>query len=228
MKQNSIVNLLYTAADNVYKDFNSSLITTVDKKRFIGVRTPKLRAISHNIVKSGGWSDFIADLPHYFFEENQLHAFIISEIRDFNFVIAAVDKFLPYVDNWATCDQMSPKVFVKNSEKILPYVKKWIKSKHVYTVRFGVLCLMRYFMNDKFDKKYMDIVAKIKSDEYYINMMRAWYFATAAVNHFDDVLSYLDKLDDWTRGRTIQKAIESYRITPENKVKLKALRKDKK
>lgn len=228
MKQNSIVNLLYTAADNVYKDFNSSLITTVDKKRFIGVRTPKLRAISHNIVKSGDWSDFIADLPHYFFEENQLHAFIISEIRDFDFVIAAVDKFLPYVDNWATCDQMSPKVFVKNSEKILPYIKKWIKSKHVYTVRFGVLCLMRYFMNDKFDKKYMDIVAKIKSDEYYINMMRAWYFATAAVNHFDDVLSYLDKLDDWTRGRTIQKAIESYRITPENKVKLKALRKDKK
>lgn len=228
MKQNSIVNLLYTAADNVYKDFNSSLITTVDKKRFIGVRTPKLRAISHNIVKSGDWSDFIADLPHYFFEENQLHAFIISEIRDFDFVIAAVDKFLPYVDNWATCDQMSPKVFVKNSEKILPYIKKWIKSKHVYTVRFGVLCLMRYFMNDKFDKKYMDIVAKIKSDEYYINMMRAWYFATAAVNHFDDVLSYLDKLDDWTRARAIQKAIESYRITPENKVKLKALRKDKK
>ena len=220
--------MLYTAADNVYKDFNSSLITTVDKNRFIGVRTPKLHAISHNIVKSGDWSDFIADLPHYFFEENQLHAFIISEIRDFDFVIAAVDKFLPYVDNWATCDQMSPKVFVKNSEKILPYIKKWIKSKHVYTVRFGVLCLMRYFMNDKFDKKYMDIVAKIKSDEYYINMMRAWYFATAAVNHFDDVLSYLDKLDDWTRGRTIQKAIESYRITPENKVKLKALRKDKK
>lgn len=228
MKQNSIVNLLYTAADGVYKDFNSSLITTVDKKRFIGVRTPKLRAIAHSIVKSGDWSDFIADLPHYFFEENQLHAFIISEIRDFDFVIAAVDKFLPYVDNWATCDQMSPKVFVKNAEKTLPYIKKWIKSKHVYTVRFGVLCLMRYFMDDKFDKKYMDMVTGIKSDEYYINMMRAWYFATAAINHFDYVLSYLDKLDDWTRGHTIQKAIESYRITPENKVKLKALRKDKK
>ncbi|MBO7656605.1 MAG: DNA alkylation repair protein [Alphaproteobacteria bacterium] len=228
MNNDTILSSLYASADGAYKDFNSSLINTVKKNRFIGVRTPKLRAISHNIVKSGDWSDFIADLPHYFFEENQLHAFIISEIRDFDFVIAAVDKFLPYVDNWATCDQMSPKVFVKNSEKILPYIKKWIKSKHVYTVRFGVLCLMRYFMNDKFDKKYMDIVAKIKSDEYYINMMRAWYFATAAINHFDYVLSYLDKLDDWTRGRTIQKAIESYRITPENKVKLKALRKDKK
>ena len=224
VKNNSIIKLLYTAADGVYRDFSSKIIPTVDKDKIIGVRTPKLRAMARDMLKSGADKDFIQKLPHKYFEENQLHAFIISGFNDFGMAVRAVGEFLPYVDKWATCDQMSPKVFAKNAEKILPYIKKWIKSKHVYTVRFGVLNLMRYFMDNCFDTKYADMVLGIKSDEYYVNMMRAWYFATAAAKHFDLVYPYFEKLDSWTRARAIQKAIESYRVTPENKVKLKKLK----
>ncbi len=222
--KNNVIKSLYAVADAVYKDFNSSLVPTVDKNCFIGVRTPKLRAMARDMLKSGVYKDFIHILPHKYFEENQLHAFIISGFRDFDLTISAVDEFLPYVDNWATCDQMSPKVFAKNTEKLLPYIKKWIRSKHVYTVRFGVLALMRYFMDSNFNIKYADMVLGIKTDEYYINMMRAWYFATAAAKHFDLVYPYFERLDSWTRMRAIQKAIESYRVMPEHKLKLKALR----
>ena len=224
MNKTKILDLLYAAADKGYKDFNSSLIPTVDKDCFIGVRTPVLRKIARNIIQSGNADDFIACIPHKFFEENQLHAFIISTFHDFDVAIHAVDKFLPFVDNWATCDQMSPKVFTKNTEKLLPYVKKWIKSKHVYTVRFAVLCLMRCFSDSGFNTKYADMVLNIKSDEYYVNMMRAWYFATAAAKHFKEALLYFKKLDSWTRARTIQKAIESYRVSPQNKLILKSLK----
>ena len=224
MNKKDIIESLCAAADLKYRDFNSSLIPTVDKSRFIGVRTPQLRALAHDIVKSGTDKDFIRSLPHKFFEENQLHAFIISEYRDFDIAVMAVDKFLPYVDNWATCDQMSPKIFAKNADKLLPYIKKWIKSKNVYTVRFAVLSLMRYFMDDKFDEKYADMVLKIKSDEYYVNMMRAWYFATAAAKQFNRVFLCFFKLDDWTRRCAIQKACESYRVSDENKVKLKSIK----
>ena len=222
-----ILNSLYAAADVVYRDFNSKLIPSVDKKCFIGVRTQKLRAMARDMLKTGVYKDFVQSLPHKYFEENQLHAFIISQYNDFDLAAHAVDEFLQYVDNWATCDQMSPNVFAKNVEQILPYIKKWVKSKHVYTVRFGVLVLMRYFMDEKFDTKYADMVLGIKSDEYYVNMMRAWYFATATAWHFDLVYPYFEKLDSWTRVRAIQKAIESYRVTPEDKVKLKALREKK-
>ena len=223
MKRSSVLDLLYAAADIEYRDFSSSLVPTVDKSKFIGVRTPQLRAIAHNMVKSGADKDFIKNIPHHFFEENQLHAFIISEYRDFDIAINVVDAFLPYIDNWATCDQMSPKIFAKNTDKLLPFIKKWIKSKHVYTVRFGVLNLMRYFMDANFDKKYANMVLGIKSDEYYINMMRAWYFATAAAKHFDRVFIYFSRLDDWTRRHAIKKASESYRVSNEHKVKLKSL-----
>ncbi len=222
--ENEIRNSLYAAADAVYRDFNSSLITTVDKNCVIGVRTPRLRAMAKNIIKTETDKDFIQNLPHKFFEENQLHAFIISEYRDFDAAVRAVDNFLPYIDNWATCDQMSPRVFVKNAEKLLPYIKKWIKSKHAYTVRFAVLCLMRYFLDNDFDTKYADMVLNINSDEYYINMMRAWYFATAAINHFDDVVARLDKLDGWTRARAIQKSIESRRVSAAHKDVLRKMR----
>ena len=153
-----------------------------------------------------------------------MHAFIISDFRDFDSAICGVASFLPYVDNWATCDQMSPKVFAKNADKLLPYIKKWLRAKHVYTVRFAVLCLMRYYMDANFATKYADMVLGIKSDEYYVNMMRAWYFATAAAKHFDLVYPYFERLDSWTRARAIQKATESYRVSPEHKVKLKSLR----
>ena len=217
----SILETLYTAADAVYMDFNSKLIPTVNRGCFIGVRTPVLRAMARNMTKSGVYNEFVQNLPHKYFEENQLHAFIISEFRDFDMAVCAVDDFLPYIDNWATCDQMSPKVFTKNTEKLLPYIKKWIKSKHVYTVRFCVLALMRYFMASNFDTKYADMVLGIKTDEYYVNMMRAWYFATAAAKHFDAIYPYFEKLDSWTRLRAIQKATESYRVLPEHKLKLK-------
>lgn len=222
--KNDIESMLYALVDNVYRDFNSKLIPNISTEKIIGVRTPILRKMACDMVKSGEYKDFISRLPHKYFEENQLHAFIISLIKDFDIGVYEVSRFLPYIDNWATCDQMSPKVFVKNVDKLLPYIKKWIKSKHVYTVRFGVLCLMRYFLDDKFDVKYLDIVAKIKSNEYYVNMMRAWYFATAVAKHFDDVLPYLQKLDDWTRGRTIQKALESYRVIDVHKQKLRLLK----
>ena len=224
MNKNQILDSLYAAADAVYRDFNSALLPTVAKECFIGVRTPVLRKLARDMVQSGGAGDFIKDLPHKFFEENQLHAFIISAIRDFDSAIHAVDNFLPYIDNWATCDQMSPKVFAKKQDKLLPYIKKWIESKHVYTVRFAVLCLMRYFMDANFDTKYVVMVCNIKSDEYYVNMMRAWYFATAAAKHFKETSPYFEKLDSWTRARAIQKAIESYRVTQENKLILKSLR----
>ena len=220
----TIVESLYAASDAAYRDFNSKIVSTVNKDCVIGVRTPKLRAMARDLAKSGVYKDFVQDLPHKYFEENQLHAFIISGFCDFDLVVNAVDEFLPYVDNWATCDQMSPKIFAKNTEKLLPYIKKWIKSKHAYTVRFGVLALMRYFMDSNFDTKYVDLVLGIKSDEYYVNMMRAWYFATAAAKHFDTIYPYFEKLDSWTRARAIQKATESYRVSPEHKLKLKKLK----
>ena len=224
----NIIKTLYAVADAGYRDFQSALIPTVDKESVIGVRTPVLRKIARDMIKSGEYKDFISRLPHKYFEENQLHAFILSNLNDFNFVIDGVSQFLPYVDNWATCDQMSPRVFIKNTDKLLPHIKKWIKSKDVYAVRFSILCLMRYFLDNGFDVKYADMVANIKSDEYYINMMRAWYFATGAAKHFDKILAYFkqNKIDDWTRRRAIQKAIESYRITPENKLILRQIKKD--
>lgn len=221
--KNYILNRLYALQDNAYKDFQSSLLPTICAKNIIGVRTPELRKLAQKINQDGMVDDFIGSVPHCFFEENQLHAFIISDFRDFDLAVRAVDKFLPYVDNWATCDQMSPKIFAKNTGKLLPYIKKWIKSKHVYTVRFGVLCLMRYFLDELFDIKYVDMVVKIKTDEYYINMMRAWYFATAAAKQYDNILPYFQNniMDSWTHNRAIQKSIESYRIPPEHKAELK-------
>lgn len=223
-KNKDILNSFYTAADAAHRRYNTMYINSIDGNRIIGVRTPKLRAMARDMLENGTWRDFIADLPHHFFEENQLHAFIISEIKDFDFVIDAVDRFLPYVDNWATSDQMSPKIFAKNTKKLLPYINKWIKSDNIYAVRFAIICLMRYYLTDRFDEKYVRMVADIKSKEYYINMARAWYFATAAAKQFDTVLPYFAQLDLWTRTRAIEKSFQSYRVDEENKLKLKEFR----
>lgn len=224
--KNDIESMLYALVDNVYRDFNSKLIPNISTEKIIGVRTPVLRKFAKDMIRLGMEGDFIKRLPHKYFEENQLHAFILSDLKDFEIAVKEVDRFLFYVDNWATCDQMSPKIFIKNTDKLLNYIKKWIKSKHTYMVRFGVLCLMRYFLDDRFDIKYSAMVANINSKEYYVNMMRAWYFATAAAKQFDIVLPYFqkDKIDEWTRQRAIQKALESYRVTDEHKQKLRALR----
>lgn len=219
--ENDILKSLYALQDTVYRDFQSALLPTVDKANIIGVRTPELRALARQL--RGESDEFIKNLPHKYFEENQLHAFIISDFHDFDTAASAVDSFLPYVDNWATCDQMSPRVFAKNTDKLMPYIKKWIKSKHTYTVRFAVLNLMRYFLDDGFDTKYADMVANIKLDEYYVNMMRAWYFATACAKKLTHISPYFKNrvLDTWTHNRAIQKATESYRVLPEHKTELK-------
>ncbi|MCR5375021.1 MAG: DNA alkylation repair protein [Lachnospiraceae bacterium] len=221
---------LFKLQDIEYRDFQSKLIPNVDKDYFIGIRTPELRKYAKALVKDVSKSDdlktFLNSLPHSYFDENQLHAFIISEIKDYETCIEYLEEFLPYVDNWATCDQMSPKVFKKRKDELLPYIEKWIKSDKIYTVRFAIGMLMTHFLDEDFDVKYPKMVAKVKSDAYYINMMIAWYFATALAKQYDATFPFIEgcKLDPWTHNKTIQKAIESYRITPEQKEKLRVLR----
>ena len=211
--------------DEKYKSFNHSLIPGVDDE-FIGVRTPELKALAKKLSKEKDIQDFLDDLPHHVFEENQLHAFIINEIKDYTEAMNETEKFLPYVNNWATCDQLSPKAFKKDLKDLLKKCKKWIASKETYTIRFGVGMLMRYFLDEEFDDAYPKLVAKIHSDEYYVKMMVAWYFATALAKQYDSVIGYLEdkKLYPWVHNKTISKAIESYRVSDEHKDYLKTLR----
>ena len=219
-----IVSDLFNIRDEKFAKFNASLIPTTDAKNVIGVRTPDLRKYAKTISSP---DKFLSDLPHKYFEENQIHSFILSEIKNFEKCIKLVDTFLPYVDNWATCDQLIPKIFARNTDRLLPYIRMWIKSKHIYTVRFAIGLLMRFYLGEKFDSSYADMVIKIKSDEYYINMMRAWYFATALSKNWDDIICIIEnkKLDPWTHNKTIQKSIESYRISDKQKNHLKTLKK---
>ena len=223
---NAFFKSLYALQDTAYRDFNAKLIPNISKDCFIGIRTPILRKMAKDMVKSGQYKDFISCLPHQYFEENQLHAFILSEIKDFDFVITETDRFLPYINNWATCDQLSPRVFKKNLNMVYEYVLKWIKSKDIYAVRFAIKTLMQYWLDDNFDEKYADMVANINSDEYYINMMRAWYFATAVAKQYDKILPYFKRgqIDERTRLRAIQKALESFRVSDAYKKELRALK----
>lgn len=222
MKSNIKQDLL-AMRDERFARFNAKLLPDIAAKTVLGVKTPLLRKYAKNMLNA---EVFLFDLPHKYFEENQIHAFLVAEIRDFEKCVDMVDKFLPYVDNWATCDQMIPKVFAKNTDALLPWINKWIKSGHTYTVRFAIGLLMRFYLGDKFDIKYAEQVVNIKSKEYYINMMRAWYFATALAKNWDEVIGIIEnkKLDSWTHNKTIQKAKESYRITPEQKKYLHKLR----
>ena len=220
---NKIVSDLFNMRDEKFAQFNAGLIPTTASQNVIGVRTPDLRKYAKTIQNP---DKFLRDLPHKYFEENQIHAFILSDIRDFENCIENVNAFLPYIDNWATCDQMIPKIFSKNTYKLLPWIKKWIKSKHVYTTRFAIGLLMRFYLGNNFDTSYANMVEKIKSNEYYINMMRAWYFATALAKNWDDVIGIIEnkKLDTWTHNKTIQKSIESFRITDKQKQYLTKLK----
>lgn len=213
--------------DIKYRDFQSKLIPTINPDTVIGVRTPELRKYAKTLVKKENIQEFLNELPHRYFDENQLHAFIISEIRDYERCVEAVIQFLPYVDNWATCDQMSPKVFKKHRKELLEQIKVWIKSDRTYTARFGIGMLMEHFLDEDFDPAYPEMISTIRSDEYYINMMTAWYFATALAKQYDVILPYIEeqKLDVWTHNKAIQKAVESNRITPEQKAYLKTLKK---
>jgi len=217
---------LYTLRDEKYRDFQRKLIPTVRPETVIGVRTPALRAYAKELLKRPDIGEFLSALPHESFDENQLHAFLLSEIKDFDRCAAGVERFLPFVDNWATCDQLSPKVFGKHHAELLPLVKAWIASGETYTVRFGIGMLMAHFLDADFDPRYPEWVAALRSEEYYVNMMRAWYFATALAKQYVAVLPYLEqrRLDLWTHNKTIQKAVESYRISDEQKTYLKTLR----
>lgn len=226
MINEDILKKLYSLQDTKYRDFQGKLLPTVDTETIIGVRTPDLRKLAKELAKRDDIGTFLDTLPHTYFDENQLHAFILSELKNYDRCITLVDCFLPYVDNWATSDQLSPKVFRKHKTELLLYIKNWLKSDRTYTVRFAVEMLMQHFLDDGFSPAYPKMVAAIKSDEYYINMMRAWYFATALAKQYDAIIPYIEqkKLDPWTHCKAIQKAVESYRITPDQKEYLRTFR----
>lgn len=217
---------LFKLQDKKYRDFQSKLIPNINLDAVIGVRTPELRKLAKKFEKEKKISEFLNKLPHKYFDENQLHAFILSERKDYKKCIEELNIFLPFIDNWATCDQLSPKIFKKNKTDLLKEINKWITSTHTYTVRFGIGMLMQHFLDEDFDIKYPKMIAKIRSAEYYINMMIAWYFATALAKQYDSIIPFIEnkKLDKWTHNRSIQKAVESYRITPEQKEYLKSLK----
>ncbi len=226
MKKTVLYKELKKLQDLKYRDMQIKIIPTVDPESVIGVRTPELKTMAKDFLKSGDCKNFLKELPHEYFEENQLHAFIISGMKDPDECFKELETFLPYIDNWATCDQLSPKIFKKHRGELLKYIKKWIGSDKTYTVRFGTGMLMEHFLDDDFDPQYPEMVAKIRSGDYYINMMIAWYFATALAKQYDLILPYLEekRLDDWTHNKTIQKCVESSRITDERKSYLKSLK----
>ncbi len=217
---------LFKLRDEKYREFQSKLIPNIASDSIIGVRTPDLRNYAKRLAKSEAAAAFLSELPHRYFDENQLHAFIISDIKDYEQCVAEANRFLSYVDNWATCDQMSPKAFKKYHGELLTQIRKWLDSDKTYTVRFGIGMLMQHFLDDDFSPEYPETVAKIRSDEYYVNMMIAWYFATALAKQYDATLPFIEnrRLDAWTHNKAIQKAAESYRITPERKEYLKSLK----
>lgn len=218
-----ILDELFRLQDVKYRDFQGKLIPTVSAGSIIGVRTPELRRYAGKLVKSGDVQPFLDELPHAYFDENQLHAFIISLVKDYDRCMDELEKFLPYIDNWATCDQLSPKVFKKHRDLLPDRISAWIASGETYKVRFGIGMLMEHFLDEDFDPVYPEMVADIRSGEYYVNMMTAWYFATALAKQYDSILPYIaeHRLEDWTHNKAIQKAVESRRITPEQKEDLK-------
>ncbi len=217
---------LFQNQDEVYRDFQAKLLPTLDKQTVIGVRTPQLRALAKKLEKEQGCADFLQDLPHRYFEENQLHAFLISEIKAFDPCMAELERFLPFVDNWATCDQMSPNIFKKHRPELLEQIMLWLSSEKTYTLRFAIGMLMQHFLDEDFDLAYPRMVSEIRSEEYYVNMMIAWYFATALAKQYASVLTFLENqcLERWTHNKAIQKALESYRISDEQKQYLRTLK----
>ena len=217
---------LFEMQDLKYKDFQCKLLPTVNPEVVIGVRTPELRKFSKELKKMPEAESFLAILPHQYYEENNLHGFLLSEMKDYDACITGLTAFLPYVDNWATCDLMSPKVFKKHLPELLVPIQEWLHSEKTYTIRFGIEMLMSFYLDDAFSPEYPALVAAVKSEEYYVNMMIAWYFATALAKQYDTILPYIEKqcLEKWTHNKTIQKAIESYRITDEQKVYLRSLK----
>ena len=221
-----ILDKLKAASDSTYKEFQSKLVPGINKEVILGVRTPDLRRITKELKGSKEAEEFLNTLPHNYYEENLLHFFLISEIKDFEACIKAVNTFLPYVDCWPVSDQATPKVFKKNHKKLITIVKDWIDSDLIYTSRFGMRILMNEYLGEDFKPEYLDWVACKKGDDYYIKMMVAWFFATALAKRYDESIIYIKekKLEPWTHNKAIQKAIESFRVTDEHKAFLKTLK----
>ena len=222
----TIKDKLVKVKDDKYKEFQTKLVPNIPSDNIIGIRTPEMRKIAKELYESKDRDSFLNDLPHKYYEENLIHFFVISMIKDFNECIKRVEEFLPFVDCWPVSDQATPKSFRKNHDKLLPYINKWIKSKHVYTARFGIRMLMNEYLDDDFKKEYLDLVASVKGEDYYLKMMVAWYFATALAKRYDETIPYFEKhvLSEWTHKKAIQKAIESYRVTDEHKKYLVSLK----
>lgn len=217
---------LFEYQDLGYREFNSKLIPNIDKETMIGVRIPDIRKIEKSLSTEEK-EEFLLKLPHKYFEENMLHGIIISNMKDYNKVITNLEKFLPYVDNWAVCDSISPKILKKNREKVITNVLSWIKSNHTYVCRFGIGMIMQLYLEDEYFKRtYLDIIAEIKTEDYYINMMRAWTFQVALVKQWKEAIVYIEKglLDEFTHNKTISKSCDSYKIEKEKKEYLKTLR----
>ena len=217
---------LFAMQDLEYRDFQAKLMPGVDPETVIGVRTPELRKFAAAYAKKPESGEFLRMLPHRYYEENNLHGFLLEKEKDYGRAVEAVERFLPYINNWATCDMMCPKIFGKHLPELLERIKIWIGSGETYTVRFGLGMLMRYYLDDAFREEYLELAASVRSEEYYVNMMTAWYFATALAKQYEAALPYLTgrRLDAWTHNKAIQKALESRRITPEQKTYLRTLR----
>ena len=217
---------LFSMKDEAFRAFQAKVIPTLGAERIIGVRTPGLRRLATELHKNGGCPGFLAALPHEYFEENQLHAFVIAEEKEFGGALAETERFLPFIDNWATCDQLSPAAFAKNRAALLPRISAWLASGHVYTARFAIGMLMRHFLDEDFSPACLEMVASVTPDEYYLSMMVAWYFATALAKQYDAALPLIAarRLDPWTHNKAIQKACESRRVSAERKEELRRLR----
>ena len=224
--EQEVRNQLFELQDLKYKEFASKLMPTVNPETVIGVRTPELRKLAREFSQRPEVSEFLKSLPHGYYEENNLHGFLIETLRDYDAVVAAVDEFLPYIDNWATCDLISPKIFKKHLPELYEKIKVWLISDRTYTVRFGIGMLMSFYLNDAFRPEMPELVACIRSEEYYVNMMIAWYFATALAKQYEAALPYIQeqRLAKWTHNKAIQKAVESYRIGDEAKAYLRTLK----
>lgn len=217
---------LISMSDEKYKSFQARIINTVDKEKILGIKTPDLRKLAKKLVKEGSAEGFMRGLPHEYFDENQLHALIISDMKGYDEALAEVNSFLPYVDNWATCDQLRPKAFKQNRSRLIGEIRGWLGSEHIYTVRFGIEMLMVHFLGEDFKPEYLRWAADITSGEYYLKMMVAWYFAEALALRYDESLPYIKdrRLDPWVHNKAIQKATESRRIPEDIKEYLKTLK----
>lgn len=225
--EKTIIDSLFLMQDIKYRDFHSRLIPEIEKSRIIGVRTPMLRKFAKELFKDGRGERFLSlPLPHYYYEENNLRAFLIEQLNDFDEVIRLTEVFLPYVDNWATCDMFSPKIYRKNRERLLEYIKIWLNSEHTYMVRYAIVMLMDHFLDEDFDPEYLNLVCSVDSEEYYINMAAAWYFSIALVKQYDSTVEMIKqrKLKPFVHNKAIQKACESRRISSQTKEYLRSLK----